>query len=226
MQHKVTLFHPAPLTIKRNAETGVATIGGYGAVFYAAGDPGTEYQASERIVERIARGAFDGIERDDVVCCFNHQDDYVLGRTANATLRLSVDEVGLAYECDLPPTRFAQDLALQIERGDIPGSSFQAIVALDASGIRYSKEGDKTVRTIVQCKTVVDLGPVTSPAFAAAGVRVLRDRESAAAAEAHYETFRRELEAGRNEVDETILAAERLLVRVKESESKSESKSD
>ncbi|MCT7656157.1 HK97 family phage prohead protease [Oceanimonas sp. NS1] len=56
---------------------------------------------------------------------FNHDPNFVLGRTRSGTLALSVDADGLRYEIDPPDTQTVRDLVLApLARGDITGSSF------------------------------------------------------------------------------------------------------
>ena len=59
---------------------------------------------------------------------YNHDDNMLLGTTAARTLRLTVDEVGLVYEVDVPQAR--ADVFELIQRGDVNKSSF-AFIALE-----------------------------------------------------------------------------------------------
>src|SRR6266568_1997590 len=76
--------------------------------------------------ERIRKNAFKRIldEKPDVVATFNHNMDFVLGRTTSGTLQLRSDDRGLAFDCLLPNTQGARDLYESIQRGDINGCSF------------------------------------------------------------------------------------------------------
>ena len=56
-------------------------------------------------------------------CLLNHDPNIVLGRTKSGTLRLSSDQRGLRFECDLPESR--SDLAEAVARGDLDGASFR-----------------------------------------------------------------------------------------------------
>lgn len=135
---------------------------GYGAVFYRAGDSGTEYELWKGAVERIARGAFsEALNRpDDVRGLFNHDSDHLLGRLSAETLRLRADDRGLLYEIDLPDTQAGRDVATSIERGDLTGSSFAFVPEV----VEWSEEEDREIRTIKSVR-LYDVGPVTFPAY-------------------------------------------------------------
>jgi HK97 family phage prohead protease len=70
--------------------------------------------------ERIAPGAFKRIlaSSPDVICCFNHDSNKVLGRTTAGTLTLSEDDRGLKFTCDLPNTEAGRDCYESVQRGD------------------------------------------------------------------------------------------------------------
>ena len=95
-------------------------INGYGAVFDS---PSENLGWSTELREEIDPHAFDGVlaSNPDVRGLFNHDSNFVLGRTTAGTMRLSVDARGLAYEIDPPDTQFARDLMVSMRRGDIPG---------------------------------------------------------------------------------------------------------
>lgn len=153
-----------PVTIKR--EDGKPTVvQGYGAVFYRADNPGTEYWLFSDLVERIGRSSFDRSlsEKEDVRALFNHDVNQIMGRTAAGTLRLSVDQIGLRYEFDLPDSPNGQNLLQSLERKDVTGSSF----SFDMLKVQYSEENDYFVRETLDVR-LYDVGPVTFPAYTAA----------------------------------------------------------
>lgn len=166
-----TRSNTRPVAIETREE-GKTVIVGYAAVFYRAGDPGTEYELWEKVRERIARGAFDRAlaDRHDARGLFNHDPNIVLGRVGAGTVRLSVDDVGLRYEIDAPDTQSGKDVVAMLRRGDVVGSSFAFIVRGD-SWQRDRDTGDE-IRTI-QDVDLLDVSPVTYPAYesTSAGVR-------------------------------------------------------
>lgn len=137
---------------------------GHGAVFG---------KRSEMIMgmfkEEIAPGAFDDVLNDDVRALFNHDPNFVLGRTTSGTLELSIDAEGLRYDIDPPDTQTVRDQVLApLTRGDITGSSFAFRVAPDGDEWREEEDG-LIVRTITRFSRLLDVSPVTYPAYPDAG---------------------------------------------------------
>lgn len=147
------------------------TVEGYASVSYNEADPGTEYclweDPSFKAVERVARGAFSRAMKDGDDCraLYNHNPDYVLGRTTSGTLRLSEDEKGLRYEADLPDTQLARDLAESISRGDINGSSFGFVVEQESWRESEEAGGQRVAVRTIESVRLLDVGPVTYPAY-------------------------------------------------------------
>jgi HK97 family phage prohead protease len=144
-------------------------IGGYAAVFDQTTDLGWMGK------ERIARGAFDAVlaaTTTDVRALWNHDPQFLLGRQSVGTVRVSADEHGLGYEVDLPNTGYASDLRELVQRGDIDGASF-AFVPGD-----WAWDDDHETRTHTRVSALVDVSPVTFPAYAGASTeaRSLTDR--------------------------------------------------
>jgi HK97 family phage prohead protease len=165
---------------------GGKTAVGYGAVFYRAGDAGTEYPLGKGVAERVDARAFDAaLQRgDDVRALFNHEPDHLLGRLSSGTLRLSVDDSGLRYEIDLPDTQAGRDVATSIERGDLSGSSF----SFNVERADWSEENGRDIRTIKSVR-LFDVGPVTYPAYAGTSA-ALRSEGDDAEAQAEREAWK------------------------------------
>lgn len=118
--------------------------------------------ADYSIHEVIDPHAFDRTVREaDVVGLFNHDDMWLLGRTTSGTVRLTVDDRGLAYEIDLPDTTHGRDVATLLRRRDITGSSFAFRAIRDTW---YEDEDGNVTRTLLEV-ALIDVSPVTHPAY-------------------------------------------------------------
>ncbi|MDC0307624.1 HK97 family phage prohead protease [Planctomycetaceae bacterium] len=147
--------------------SGGSSIVGYAAVFYREGVPGTEYALDQRgtMIERIAKGAFDRAlsERHDVRGLFNHDKNFILGRTSSGTCRLTVDSIGLRYEIDAnPEDPFTAHAISAIQRQDVSGSSFSMV----PTRVRWEDHHKYSIRYIEDVD-LSDVGPVTYPAYQA-----------------------------------------------------------
>lgn len=114
--------------------------------------------------EQIAPGSFaDAIITDDVRALFNHDPNFVLGRSKAGTLRMTEDAHGLAIEIDPPDTQIARDLMVSVDRGDISQMSFGFSVR--ANGQNWGKDDEgKVIRTLTKLR-LFDVSPVTYPAY-------------------------------------------------------------
>jgi len=158
-----------PVEVRQDAAS--ERLSGYAAVF----DSPTEIAGLFR--EIVARGAFSkAVGADDVRALFNHDANYVLGRTTSGTLVLSEDETGLRYDVEPPDTQWARDLMVSVKRGDVSQSSFAFEVLDDAW--EYGNRGELPTRTIRSVR-LYDVSPVTYPAYAATTVSA-RSRATAA----------------------------------------------
>lgn len=144
----------AGLEVRGEGET--RTLVGYAAKF------GVRSEDLGGFVESIAPGAFDRAisEEHDVRALWNHNPDVVLGRTKSGTLRLSVDEVGLRIETDLPDTQAARDLRVSVARGDVSQMSF----GFRTKGDEWRTEDGVPYRTLTDLD-LFDVSPVTYPAY-------------------------------------------------------------
>lgn len=119
--------------------------------------------------EKIAPGAFARtIETADIRGLFNHDPNFVLGRTQSETLRLKEDRKGLAIEIDPPDTQWARDLMISIKCGDISQMSFAFATVRDSWEHQKSKESIRILEDV----DLFDVSPVTYPAYVQTDVKV------------------------------------------------------
>ena len=91
-------------------------IEGHAVVFNQQADIG------EQFYEVIEPVALNGCDLSDVALFINHnQGGLPLARTISGTLKLTVDDIGLAFSAslDIENNRTARELYSSIERGDI-----------------------------------------------------------------------------------------------------------
>ena len=84
----------------------------------------SETELWEGSYEIITKGAFDSSLNKDVRALWNHNTQYVLGRSKNGSLTLKADDKGLFGTIKLPNTQYANDLYELVSRGDIDQASF------------------------------------------------------------------------------------------------------
>ena len=180
-------------TVEVRGSADSKTIGGYALKY------NTLSQNLGGFVETCSPGLVDKSLGDgaDVLCRYQHQDHYLLGRVAAGTLTLRNDEVGLDYECPLPDTDYANNCAALAARGDLRYSSF-AFRTLDDDW-SFTEQGFP-LRTLISIQ-LVDVAPVVSPAYldTSSGLRSLAEKRSL-----ELDTVRKAAEA--NELGELLRA--------------------
>lgn len=153
-------FFTGPVKLEKRMEgeeeSNFYRIEGYAALFDTRTDLGYVY-------EEIAPGAFDDVLNDDVRCLFNHDANLILARSANGSLTLEVDSVGLKYSYVTPNRSYAIDLQDAIQSGDVSASSF-AFFAKEVQWIEL-KGAEKYVRRVTKVEQLLDVSPVTYPAY-------------------------------------------------------------
>ena len=150
-------------TLETREENGERIIEGYAALYNTETNIGP-------FKESISRGAFDNVLDNDVRALINHDPSLVLGRTSSGTLELTSDDVGLKYRVKLGNQQYATDLYESIQRGDISQSSF----AFTIKDQTWSE--DRSSRSVDEVAQLLDVSPVTYPAYKEATV-VARDEE-------------------------------------------------
>lgn len=131
------------------------TLSGYAAVFNQLSEPMWGMR------EKIRPGAFTKtLLEADIRAVWNHNADYVLGRTKNGSLNLREDERGLWVEIKPPETTWASDFVESIRRGDVDQMSFGFETVRDF----WEGEEGRQIRTLVEVK-LYEVSPVTFPAY-------------------------------------------------------------
>jgi HK97 family phage prohead protease len=113
-------------------------------------------------IEKVRNTAFNKtVKEADVRALWNHDPQYVLGRTSAKTLDMSVDQNGLYYRALLPNTTYGKDLAELLERRDVRESSFTFFKVQDEWDLT---EDGYPQRSLVEVG-LIDVAPVTFPAY-------------------------------------------------------------
>lgn len=140
------------------------TLIGHAAVFDQVADLG------QFGLEELARSAFDDVlasPETDVRALYNHDPNHLLGRQSSRTLRVGTDSSGLEFELDLPDTSTGRDVRVLAERGDLTGASFAFIPGADEF---RNLDGGRRVRRHTSVAGLLDVSPVTFPAYEGASV--------------------------------------------------------
>jgi HK97 family phage prohead protease len=158
---------------RRSEDEGREWIVGYAAKFGV-----NSLELDGEFIERMHPDAF-GIVAErrgrksplETRALWNHDPNYPLARFPG-TLRMSVDEVGLRYEFPVPDTTYGRDLASNISAGIVRGSSFSFQIA--QGGDEWSIEDGRSIRTVKRVASLIDVGPVTFPAYPDADAKVAK----------------------------------------------------
>jgi len=151
-----------------------ATITGTAAVIYRKGEAGTEYNLAAYgldATERLMPGCFDeALAEADIYCAINHDPSLVFARKNNTADTLTVwsDADGLHYRAAPVDTTAGRDAIANAKSGNFAGSSFAFSVAKD--GETWRKEDGRQIREVTKVERLVDVSPVTSPAYKATTV--------------------------------------------------------
>jgi len=107
----------------------------------------------------------------DVRALIDHDSSQIIGRTKSGTLRLTEDETGLRFECDLPDTSIARDLAENIRLGNISQCSFAFVPRSGGETVTIRQENGKDVQEIeITDVDLYDVSVVTYPAYQSTSV--------------------------------------------------------
>lgn len=113
--------------------------------------------------EEILPGAFAELlaSKPDVRAFYGHDETRLLGRTKSGTLTLREDERGLYVEISPPDTQLGRDTVTEVRRGDLSGMSFRMGKVKDS----FRREGGQVIRTISKVGRLVEVSPVSLPAY-------------------------------------------------------------
>lgn len=108
-------------------------------------------------LERLLPGAV--TINPDTYCTFNHEECQLLGRLG-AGLTLTLDDVGLLVDCQLPNTTVANDVWELVNKNIVRGMSFGFI----PSRVTQTTEGDTTILDVQEFE-VFEVSCVVNPAY-------------------------------------------------------------
>ena len=155
-----------PVELRVSGDDEEPVIEGYAAVF------GVWSEDIGGFTEMIRKGAFSKtLKEADVRGLWNHDVNYVLGRTKSGTLSLEEDDKGLKIRNQPPKTTWANDLQVSMKRGDVNQMSFMFQTMRD----EWDQSDPKNIkRELIELK-LFDVSVVTFPAYpqTAAHVRLL-----------------------------------------------------
>ena len=153
---KERIYTSIPVEVRAGRGNG-RIIGGHALVFNKLSQNLGGY------VERIMP-SFPNKSRADgwpgVVCRYNHKDDFLLGTTQSGTLVLSLDEMGMVYDVDVPQCR--EDVLEMVARRDIAHSSFAFQIYEQEWGV--TEDQNYPQRTLISGR-IIDVAPVSTPAY-------------------------------------------------------------
>lgn len=146
----------------------VRAIKGDDGIFHILGTGIVFNQRSQKLgffVEIIDQRALDEADMSDMVSCFNHDMNFILGRSSNNTMSFSIDDKGLHYDTLPQDNQTRRDMVIDpIQRRDVTGSSF--IFATARRGDDWEEEASGlVVRYVRKIERVFETGPVTMPAY-------------------------------------------------------------
>lgn len=157
IEKRIVLNAEAEMRVEGEGEQRKIT--GYAAVFNRKSENLGYFE------EVIKPGAFKDVLSNDVRALYNHDSNYVLGRTTSGTLTLEENNKGLKFTAIPPDTQWARDLLTSIERGDVSQCSFSFTIAKGGETWTETNDDKPALREITQIGRLYDVGPVTFPAY-------------------------------------------------------------
>ena len=149
-------------------------------------------------VEYINPGAFDDVmeRRPEVHLLWDHDTKWILAGTANDSLKLGVDDLGLRYYARIAPFSYVDDLKLAMQEGLVRGASFAFTVGDHDQDWDIDEERDIVVRTIKRVSQLFDVTITARGAYPAASSKIA-DEIAASLDRAHLRPAERKAIAAR-----------------------------
>ena len=139
--------------------------------------------------EEIEPGAFDEVVRsEETVCAINHDASLVMSRNGKTMELFITPEGHLGYRANFPDTELGRHYHNSIKRGDIEKSSFAFTIKRDGATWSFAQEeGEYDLRKISKIDRLLDVAPVTYPAY----------QGTSSSARSSHEAARQEFEEAR-----------------------------
>lgn len=184
-------------------DDGQVVISGY-AVVYNSESVLLEDLRHGRFTEVIRPGTFKRAleSNQDIVSTANHDPKLILGRRSNGTLKLTEDEKGIFMEATPPNTTAGRDTIELVKGGYLDGMSFQFLNKRGTD--KFTKQKDGTVLREVTDAELIELGPVTFPAYPQTTTAVSAEARSTAEALQREEEADEATEASVEETEASV----------------------
>lgn len=120
--------------------------------------------------EAFAETSFDKVLANpvsDILAYYNHNDDMLLGRQSNGSLKVGKAPSGLSFACDLPDTSYARDLEVLVAGGYVNGASFTVMIG--KYQMMKGPDGEP-MRFHTEVAQLVEISPAGNPIFAGSSV--------------------------------------------------------
>ena len=144
-----------PATVRLDARNGTPVLRGTAIVYNS---PSVDLGGFREVIAPGAARA--SLDSGRIVATFNHNADTPLARQG-AGLHLVEDHHGLHYTITLPDTQAGRDVGELVRTGVLAGSSFTFHSAQE----RWTRDADGNHLRTLTGLTVVELGPVLTPAY-------------------------------------------------------------
>lgn len=117
--------------------------------------------------EKIDRNAFEGADMSDVALKYNHDDTvFILARTRNGSLKLTIDDHGVFMHAELIDTTTGEDVYKMVRAGLLTEGSFAFTVADEAEEIKNVGTADEEIhRTILKIGKLFDVSICPNGAY-------------------------------------------------------------